>query len=232
MPLSPGSLIGPYKVEVLIGRGAMGEVYRARDGRLDRDVAIKVLPAAYAEDTERLQRFRQEARAAGSLNHPHIVAVFDVGTHDGAEYVVSELVEGGTLADRLRSGPLSPGRAVGWALQAARGLQAAHDRGIVHRDIKPDNLMITHDGWLKIVDFGLARLERTADALSVEATVAGSDTAQTIPPRFSGRWRTCRPNRCEDRQPITGATSSASASSCTRCWLESARSGEARRRRS
>ncbi len=164
----------------------MGEVYRARDGRLGRDVALKILPAAHAADPERLQRFRQEARLAGSLNHPNIVAVFDVGVHDGADYVVSEFVEGETLARRLSSGPLSTAKAVDYAIQAARGLHAAHERGVVHRDIKPDNLMVTPEGWVKIVDFGLARLERPWDALSMDVTVPGLDGGRTTPGTLLG----------------------------------------------
>jgi Tol biopolymer transport system component len=156
--LIPGERLGPYEVVSLIGSGGMGEVYRARDGRLGRDVAVKVLPAAAAADPERLQRFEQEAREASALNHPFILAVYDAGIHDGRPYVVSELLEGETLAKRLRSGALTPGRAVDYAVQIAKGLAAAHEKGIVHRDLKPENLYITRDGHVKILDFGLAKL--------------------------------------------------------------------------
>ena len=136
----------------------MGEVYRARDERLNRDVAIKVLPAAFSADAERLRRFEQEAQAAGTLSHPNILSIYDVETHDGAPYVVSELLEGESLRDRLQHGPLPHRKAVDYALQIARGLTAAHEKGIVHRDLKPENLFLTHDGRIKILDFGLAKL--------------------------------------------------------------------------
>src|SRR5437764_10950338 len=136
----------------------MGEVYRARDTKLGRDVAIKVLPATYSQDAERLQRFEQEAQAAGSLNHPNILAVYDVGEHVGAPYVVSELLEGETLRERLNGASLSQRKAIEYASQLARGLSAAHARGIIHRDLKPENIFITQDGQVKILDFGLAKL--------------------------------------------------------------------------
>ena len=136
----------------------MGEVYRARDPRLGRDVAIKVLPSSFSSDPDRLQRFAQEARAAAALNHPNILAIFDIGEDKGAPYVVSELLEGETLRDRLRSGALSIRKSIDFALQIAHGLAAAHEKGIVHRDLKPENLFITHDNRVKILDFGLAKL--------------------------------------------------------------------------
>ena len=137
----------------------MGEVYRARDSRLGRDVAIKILPAQFAADAERLRRFEQEARAAAALNDPNIMAIYDIGTQpNGSPYIVSELLEGETLRDRLRSGPLPQRKAVEYAAQIARGLAAAHDKRIVHRDLKPENIFITKDGRVKILDFGLAKL--------------------------------------------------------------------------
>jgi Tol biopolymer transport system component len=136
----------------------MGEVYKARDPRLGREVAIKVLPASFSADAERLRRFEQEARAAGLLNHPNITAVYDIGTHEGAPYVVSELLEGETLRAALAGGRLSPRKAIEYATQIAHGLAAAHEKGIVHRDLKPENLFVTRDGRLKILDFGLAKL--------------------------------------------------------------------------
>src|SRR5262245_44638711 len=136
----------------------MGEVYRARDPRLGREVAIKVLPASFAGDSERLRRFEQEAKAAGVLNHPNVTAVYDVGTQDGSPYVVSELLEGETLREALAGGRFSPRRAVDYAAQLARGLAAAHEKGILHRDLKPDNVFVTRDGRVKILDFGLAKL--------------------------------------------------------------------------
>jgi hypothetical protein len=158
MTLAPHSRLGPYEIVAPIGAGGMGAVYRAKDPRLGRDVAIKVLPASFFEDADRLRRFEQEARAAGALNHPGITAVFDVGTHDGAPYLVQELLEGETLRAALASGRLSPRRAVDDAVQIAQGLAAAHEKGIVHRDLKPENLFVTRDGRVKILDFGLAKL--------------------------------------------------------------------------
>jgi hypothetical protein len=138
----------------------MGEVYRARDPRLGRDIALKVLPAAWSADVGRLHRFEQEARAAAALNHPNILAVHDIGSQDGAPYIVSEVLDGATLRERLRNGPLPLRKAIEYAQQIARGLAAAHDKGIVHRDLKPENIFITDDGRVKILDFGLAKLTR------------------------------------------------------------------------
>jgi TolB-like protein len=167
MALESGSRLGPYEVVGLLGSGSMGEVYRARDPRLEREVAIKVLPEEIA-DRRHLRRFEQEARAAGALNHPNVLAVYDVGTHHGAPYVVSELLEGHTLKVRLANGALPVGKAVDHALQIAHGLAAAHDKGIVHRDLKPDNVFITEDGRVKILDFGLAKLTRPAPLVQGE----------------------------------------------------------------
>jgi eukaryotic-like serine/threonine-protein kinase len=158
--LSPGSKLGPYDILAAIGAGGMGEVYSARDARLNRDVAIKILPASFSTDPDRLRRFAQEARAAAALNHPNILSIYDIGDDHGAPYVVSELLEGETVRDRLRSGPLSARKAIDYAQQIARGLAAAHDKGIVHRDLKPENIFLTNDGRVKILDFGLAKLTR------------------------------------------------------------------------
>ena len=148
--MEPGARLGPYEVIARLGAGGMGEVYRARDTRLGREVAVKVLPATFSSDPDRLRRFEREAEAASLLNHPNITAVYDIGTHDGSPYVVSELLEGGTLRSRLASGALGPRRAIEFAIQAARGLAAAHDKGIVHRDLKPENMFVTKDGRVKI----------------------------------------------------------------------------------
>jgi len=155
--LSEGTTLGDYKVQSLLGSGGMGEVYRARDLRLGRDVAIKVLPPFFATDRARLQRFEQEARAAAALNHPNILAVHQMGTYEGAPYLVSELLEGETLRARVKRGSLPMSEAVEYALQMARGLAAAHEKGIVHRDLKPENLFVTKEGQIKILDFGLAK---------------------------------------------------------------------------
>jgi eukaryotic-like serine/threonine-protein kinase len=158
MTLAAGSRLGPYEIVGPIGAGGMGEVYRARDPRLGRDVAVKVLPASFSKDSDRLRRFEQEARAAGLLNHPNVTAVYDIGTVDGSPYVVTELLEGETLRSRLAGGALAPRRALDYAIQIAHGLAAAHEKGIVHRDLKPENLFVTRDGRVKILDFGLAKL--------------------------------------------------------------------------
>ncbi len=157
MTLIAGKQLGPYEILLLIGAGGMGEVYRARDARLSREVAIKVLPAQFSEDPDRLRRFEQEARTAGMLNHPNILAVYDIGTEDGTVYVVSELLSGETLRERLGGSPIPVRKAIEYSLQIAHGLAAAHDKGIVHRDLKPENIFLTKDGRTKILDFGLAK---------------------------------------------------------------------------
>ena len=156
--LQPGTKLDRYEIRGVLGAGGMGEVYRARDERLQRDVAIKVLPTSFSQDEGRLGRFEQEAQAAGALNHPNILAVYDVGAYHGAPYVVSELLEGETLRQRLTGSPLAQRRAIDYALQIAHGLAAAHEKGIIHRDLKPENIFITNDGRVKILDFGLAKL--------------------------------------------------------------------------
>ena len=158
MPLAKAVRLGPYEILDPLGAGGMGEVYRARDTRLGREVAVKVLPAAFSADAERLRRFEQEARAASALNHPNILAIYDIGTHDGAPFLVTELLEGETLRERLRSGPLAVRKALDLAIQAAHGISAAHEKGIIHRDLKPANIFLTNDGRVKILDFGLAKL--------------------------------------------------------------------------
>jgi serine/threonine protein kinase len=160
MPLSPGSKLGSYEIMAPVGAGGMGEVYRARDTVLGRDVAIKVLPAAFSEDRDRLRRFQQEAQAAAALNHTNILTIFHVGEYNGAPYIVSELLEGESLRQRILAGPLPVRKAIDSAVQVARGLAAAHDKGIVHRDLKPENIFLMRDGRAKILDFGLAKLTR------------------------------------------------------------------------
>jgi serine/threonine protein kinase len=144
--LTAGTKLGEYEVKSLVGAGGMGEVYRARDARLGRDVAIKVLPSSLSADSDRLRRFEQEARAAAALNHPNILAVFQMGTYEGAPYLVSELLEGETLREQIKRGRMSMRKAIDYGVQIARGLAAAHEKGIVHRDLKPENLFVTKDG--------------------------------------------------------------------------------------
>ncbi|MCA1642713.1 MAG: serine/threonine-protein kinase [Acidobacteria bacterium] len=172
MSLATGMRLGPYEIVSPLGEGGMGEVYRAKDTRLGREVALKVLPAAVSRDADRLRRFGLEAQSTSELNHPNILTVFDVGAHDGTSYIVSELLEGETLREALDDAPLSVRKAVDYAQQIARGLAAAHERGVVHRDLKPENVFVTSDGRIKILDFGLAKVtERT-----------GGDAAQTNVP--------------------------------------------------
>lgn len=156
--LVPGTRVGGYEVVAKIGEGGMGEVYRARDTRLHRDVALKVLAHGFAAEPTRLSRFEQEARAAAALNHPNILAVYDVGTHDGQPFLVSELLEGQSVRELLRGGPIPLRKALDYAVQIATGLAAAHDRGIVHRDLKPENVFITSEGRAKVLDFGIAKV--------------------------------------------------------------------------
>ena len=163
--LSPGTRLGPYEILSLLGAGGMGEVYRARDTRpeLARDVAIKILLGA-ATDTDRRRRFELEARTTGALNHPNILAIYDVGTYEGMLYLVEELLDGTTLREPLQRGPLPARKAVEYARAIAQGLAAAHAKGIVHRDLKPENVMVTSDGRVKILDFGLAKLHEPTPA--------------------------------------------------------------------
>jgi eukaryotic-like serine/threonine-protein kinase len=178
MPLTAGTKLGPYEIHSPIGAGGMGEVYRARDTRLNRDVAIKILPASFSADPDRLQRFAQESRAAAALNHPNILSIYDIGEDRGAPYVVSELLEGESLRERLRAGPLSSRKALDYAQQIAKGLAAAHDKGIVHRDLKPENLFITSDGRAKILDFGLAKFTHPEQPYRRRSDDAGRDRSR------------------------------------------------------
>jgi eukaryotic-like serine/threonine-protein kinase len=159
--LTPGTKLGDYEVQKLLGSGGMGEVYRARDPRLRRDVAIKVLPSFPSSNKERLRRFEQEAQAAAALNHPNILAVFQMGTYEGAPYLVSELLEGETLRKQVQRGPLAARKVIDYGEQIAHGLAEAHEKGIIHRDLKPENLFATKDGRIKILDFGLAKLKQS-----------------------------------------------------------------------
>src|SRR5687767_7926228 len=178
MPLSPGTRLGPYEVLSSLGAGGMGEVYRARDTKLNREVAIKVLPEAFASDPDRVARFEREAQLLASINHPHIAAIYGVE----GQAIVLELVDGPTLSDRIATGPLPIEEALRLARQIAEALEAAHEKGVVHRDLKPGNIKLTPDGDVKVLDFGLAKLlehdgpstgASQSPTLTVHATFAG-----------------------------------------------------------
>ena len=180
MPLAAGTKLDGYEVLGLLGAGGMGEVYRARDPALKREVAIKVLPSFVSRDPDRLHRFEQEAQAAAALNHPNILAVYQFGVFEGAPYLVSELLVGESLRQVLQRGPLPVRKAIDYAVQIAHGLAAAHDHGIVHRDLKPENLFVTKDGRIKILDFGLAKIMQPQLDLDSDGA-APTLTARTNP---------------------------------------------------
>ncbi len=180
MALTSGLKLGPYEIQSPLGAGGMGEVYRARDTRLDRTVAIKILPSSFSADADRLRRFEQEARSVAALNHPNILAVHDIGTYEGTPYMVTELLEGETLRERLQGGALSPRKAIELAIQIAQGLAAAYDKGIIHRDLKPENIFLTKDGRVKILDFGLAKIVRSgSEANDGVQTLTSADVSLT-----------------------------------------------------
>ena len=178
MTLAAGSRLGPYEILAPLGAGGMGEVYRARDSKLGREVAIKVLPSEMASDADRRARFEQEARSASALNHPNILTIYDIGEADGTTYIAMELVEGKTLRELLASGePLPTKKLLDLAVQIAEGLAKAHGAGIVHRDLKPENVMVSRDGFAKILDFGLAKLtEPASQGQSIMPTAIAAPT--------------------------------------------------------
>jgi serine/threonine protein kinase len=181
MAVAPGAKIGPYEILAPLGAGGMGEVYRARDVSLRRDVAIKLIPAAFSQDSERLRRFAQEAQSTAALNHPNILSIYQIGEHEGGPYIVSELLEGQSLRQALDGGPLLARRAVNFCTQIASGLAAAHGKGIIHRDLKPDNIFVTKDSRVKILDFGLAKLMEQAPLDSSNTpTLTGATAAGLI----------------------------------------------------
>jgi eukaryotic-like serine/threonine-protein kinase len=180
MALTPGTKLGPYEIQSLLGAGGMGEVYRAKDTRLGRDVAIKVLPEKLARDAERLQRFETEARVIAALNHPNILSIHDIGTYEGAPYLVSECLEGQTLRMELSGCALPVRRVVDYGTQIAQGLAAAHDKGIIHRDLKPENVFVTRDGRVKILDFGVAKLTLPEASSDEGATMDAGPTSAGV----------------------------------------------------
>jgi eukaryotic-like serine/threonine-protein kinase len=180
MKLPAGFRVGPYEIVSLLGSGGMGDVYRSRDTVLGREVALKILPAEFTNDASRLSRFQQEARLASSLNHPNIVTIYGVGTHDGISYIAMELVTGKTVAELLKDGPLPLDKAVSIAAQAADAMAKAHAAGIVHRDLKPQNLMLNEDGLVKILDFGLSKAVPSGHSLASMPTVFDSTATGVI----------------------------------------------------
>jgi len=195
MTLAPGTRLGPYVIDIPVGAGGMGEVYRARDERLERDVAIKVLPAGVAGDPGRRARFEREAKAVAALSHPNILAIHDIGEGQSFLYAVTELLDGETLRDRLTHGPLPVRKAVDIAIQIARGLSAAHDKGLVHRDLKPENVFLLKDGQVKILDFGLAR-QSAETGLETSATRTVAAALRISRARYS---RLRRRGQCDRR---------------------------------
>ncbi len=171
MRLPPKTRLGNYEVLSELGSGGMGEVYKARDLKLGREVAIKVLPQEMASDSQRLRRFEQDARAASALNHPNIVTIYEIGEHEGTPYIAMEYVKGKTLREILAEGPLPNDKLIRYATQMAEGLAKAHQAGIVHRDLKPENIVISVDGYVKILDFGLAKLLPAGDIGSELSTL-------------------------------------------------------------
>src|SRR5512139_4017952 len=180
MPLAAGSHLGPYEILDPLGAGGMGEVSRARDPRLGREVAVKVLPEEVAGDPEWLSRFEREARAVAALNHPNILTIFDVGTHEGVPYVVTELLQGETLRELVSRRSPTQRQVLSLAVQAAQGLEAAHAKGIVHRDVKPENVFVTTDGRVKVLDFGLAKLAGRLTSGSDESTESSPTDAGLV----------------------------------------------------
>src|SRR5271165_3902973 len=192
MALTSGTKLGPYEIQSPLGAGGMGEVYRAKDTRLGREVALKILPGSFATEPDRLRRFEQEERAVAALNHPNILAIHDIGQHDGCPFLVSELLEGESLRAVLDRGTQTQRKTLEYGVQIAHGLAAAHEKGIVHRDLKPENIFVTRDGRIKILDFGLAKLAQSSSseltlgpasgsaAGSSEATLTSSHTAAGV----------------------------------------------------
>src|ERR1039458_4449333 len=228
--LGAGAKLGNFEIVELLGRGGMGEVWRARDARLKRDVAIKVLPAGLARYQDRIARFEREARAAATLTHPNICVIHEVGAHEGQPFIVMEFLEGHTLKHRIGAHPLKTDTLLDWAIQIAGGLEAAHQTGIVHRDIKPTNIFITTRGQVKILDFGLAKVDAPPARAANPANLTSLTTEEllTTPAWRSGQCLTCRQSRRAGKNWMRARTCSASARCCTR-WRRVRRRSLARR---
>ena len=199
MPLKPGTRLGPYEILSLVGAGGMGEVYKSRDTRLDRTVAVKILPPAFAADAQFRERFDREARAISQFDHPHICALHDVGEEAGTAYLVMQYLEGETLADRLAKGPIPIGQALTIAIEIASALDRAHRAGIVHRDLKPGNIMLTKVG-AKLLDFGLAKSSPLVVAGAAESTLAATTPNLTAQGAILGTFQYMAPEQIEGRE--------------------------------
>jgi eukaryotic-like serine/threonine-protein kinase len=215
MPLAPGSRLGAYEVLAPLGAGGMGEVYRARDTRLGRNVAIKILPSAFTADADRLARLEREARMLAALNHPNIAAIYGLEDADGVRALVLELVEGETLADRIARRPVPLTDALNIARQIADALEAAHNRDVVHRDVKPANITVTPDGVVKVLDFGLAKI-RDAASGSANSLLATTQAIST-PGAILGTAAYMSPEQAKGQEAAAPATSGPSGVCCTNC---------------
>ena len=215
--INPGESIGPYKILSLIGTGGMGEVYRANDPRIGREIAIKVLPPHFSNDSDRMRRFQQEVRAAGMLNHQNIVAIYDSGMEQGSPYLVSELLRGESLRQKLQGAPLPIRKAIEYAFQISKGLSAAHEKGIVHRDLKPENIFITREGAVKILDFGLAKLTHQTDR-TLRWILVHRQVSKRIPELLLERLFICLQNRYVGQKWIIVPTFLLLGQFYTRCY--------------
>ena len=205
MSLEPGRKIDTYEVTGLLGEGGMGEVYRARDTKLDRDVALKVLPQAFTEEPDRLTRFEREAKVLASLNHPNICTVHDIGEYAGRPFIVMEVVQGDTLQQHLSSGPLKPRRVIDLGMQLADALDAAHTEGVIHRDIKPANIVVSDRGHTKLLDFGLAKLTPSGDVRTGSDAQLAAPTIEAVGSSTPSCSRRARPRCARSRR--TGSIS-------------------------
>jgi eukaryotic-like serine/threonine-protein kinase len=217
VPLANGTQMASYQITGLLGAGGMGEVYRAHDAKLNRDVAIKILPVEFAKDPERVARFHREAQAVAALNHPNIGAIHELAEWGSDKFLVLELVEGETLAERMRRGALPIEDALHYAKQIAEAMEAAHDKGVIHRDLKPANVKITPDGNVKVLDFGLAKALETAPSSLTFSNSPTLSLAATNPGVILGMPGTCRPSKRKVSTPTSAATSFPSAAFFTKC---------------